>query len=262
MKIISHPLAKLSVIGSSVLLIMTAASVLANQDLINTKSSWPANSAWIEIPKLRDGADTTGQNTWDFTTNSAGQGTVYWCDDGSFLYFRVRLNQANITWNNTTKGAVRIYLKKAGSAKLVDFAFAWDAANYANFPQHGLEMQLFSSSTSSYWENLTMDDVDTNPNQKTIADLNYSTYTDAYLRVADGLTGSDAGTCYLDWAISWSYLGDTVRHSAFNLYRTDTWYVAVGGQNTGNDHGALGSYPATDLAGINDSAYAVHSCAS
>ncbi len=228
-------------------------SALANTDLINTKSSWPADSAWIEIPKLRDGSDITATG-WDFTWNTSSQGTVYYYDDGSFLYFRTRLKGNTVTWNSSSPGAIWIYIKKAGSANLVDFAIAWDAANFSNKATHGLEMQTLDSASSSLWPSLTMKDVDALPNAKTIADINYTGYTDGYLRVVDGLTRADEGTCYLDWAVSWAYLNNTTRHSNFGLSRSDTWYVAVGSLCNSNDHGPLGDYVnpgnSSDVAGL------------
>lgn len=169
----------------------------------NKGSAWP--SSWTEIPALRDGNDTdanVGNDRLDFIFDSTGKGTVYWAKDDSHIYFRTRMNISTFT---TYADMLWIFIKKVGkSANPCDYAFSWDSKSNDN-TKHGLEMQVYYRGGTDNWTSLEFSDIDGVNGSKGANDINVGgRNTDGYMRALDSLSGADTGTCFIDWAVSWT----------------------------------------------------------
>ena len=232
---------------AGLLTVLAGVSAFATETPIvgNKGTAWP--SSWTEIPKLRDGNDCDpngGNDRLDLITDSTGKGTVYWAKDDGYVYFRTRANIATVNLS-TFRDALWIYINKVGSGSTVaDYAFTWDSSGGGgNSADHGLEMMTYSGGT--VWQSIVLNDLDGNSGQKLANDINGNIPVrgyDGFVRVLDT---QDNGTSVIDWAVSWTYL-----ETYTQLRRTDTWYVAVGSKPQTTDHQVLGSYAASDLAGL------------
>jgi hypothetical protein len=239
-------------------MVVTAVSLLATLvasgatiNPIGTYANWPV--AWTALPGLDDPDDGAAEQN-DFVGNATYPG-AYWSDDGSYIYFRMRLDVDDVdpypfhdahivlidvvgaNFNTETK-----QLDVEANDGEPDYGFAWDSKS--NDPaKHGLEM-VVRSVVGPSWGTVQMDDIDGNNGQKLTNDINGNgRTTDGYVRATglqDTTVTNFGNTTFLDYAVSWSYL-----ETYTGIRRGQTLNIALGSINDATDHNALSG----DIAG-------------
>jgi hypothetical protein len=209
---------------------------------IGSYNGWDALS-WNVISNLNDPDDGTNEQE-DFVGDSSNPG-AYWADNGTYVFFRFRLDIGTIT-ANTFRDAhfilidVNDYLYGTGfgsdNVGMPDYGFAWDSKS--NDPlKHGLEM-LHINRTANVWNGINMDDLDGSGGLKLDNDINGAgRTTDGYVRTIDGIETVNFGTTtFMDFAVSWSYL-----ETYTDLARGQNWRIALASVSAATDHNNLNS---------------------
>lgn len=213
------------------------------------------NIEWNPIFRLNDQDNAITRDHLDFVGNALNPG-AYWADNGSFLFFRIRVDTGTVT-ASTFSDAVLIlidvddYLYGTGFGSNVpytpDYALAWDSNQPAK--NHGFEMTR-RDIIGATWANSQMEELDGSSGQKygssgqklsndingNIAGRGY----DGYIRTIDGQSTTNFGTTsFIDFAVSWSYL-----QTYTDLDKNQRWNLALGSIANATDHKAIN----TDIA--------------
>ena len=220
--------------------------------------TWPADSAWRTLNSNAEDDDlASAYSMIDFVGSSQYPG-LYTYNDGTYVYFRLRVAYTGTTANLSYKDTVWVMLNSTGSSSSApNYAFAWDT----NATNHGLEMQkLKTGAGTNPWNGINFEDVDEQMGQKIVPpDINSS--GQGYVRTVTGVSVTSPGwntsatTCtYIDFAVSWSYLATYSTQTYVDppgVYvgplpqQGTSWYVQIGSLAGGNDHSNVG----TDVGG-------------
>ena len=208
---------------------------------------WPTDSQWTPISVESEGYKGSS-SVIDFVGNATYPG-MYTCVANGYWYFRVRVAYSGDVVAGTFNGnTVMVLLDPNGDAD-PDWAFAWDREGGGGDAdkQHGLEMQVFNSS-SSIWNNVRMQDYDGNSGQKLVPPdiarvTSPTTGNQGYIRTVDHQSTATWGdTTFIDYAIKQSYL-ETYKTSGPSTFPSITlpqvgtsYYVQVASISGANDH--------------------------
>lgn len=209
-------------------------------DQVGTYTNW--TTSWTALAGLNDPAGTLDEH--DFVGNASNAG-AYWADNGTYVFFRFRVNVATVT-STTFRDAHFVMINIANynvantgqgsntNGVLPDYAFAWDSKS--NDPlKHGLEMMILSR-RDNFWNGINFNDIDSDAGQKKTNDINAGgRTTDGYVRTIDGQSTTNFGTTtFVDYAISWNYL---TNYTA--LAKGQTWSIGLASLANATDHNNL-----------------------
>lgn len=208
-----------------------------------TFSGWPTN--WVAISSLNDPKELSVANArLDFVGDDQNPG-AYWSSRGEYFFIRMRVAVSNVT-STTFRDSHWIYIDRVGftngaaAANMPDYAIAWDSKS--NDPtKHGLELMTGTNlSATTYWSQMSLNDIDGNANTKT-APPDFNTTGDGYIRTIDMRATTNFGyTTFIDFAIKWSFLSANTA-----LTSNQTWRLQFGSRNDATDH----NFPQDDIAG-------------
>lgn len=229
------------VVFITLICILCASSLYAASSTVNrfgTKSSWP--TTWTPVYSLNDPDDGVSTSA-DFVGNNTYPG-AYVANDGSYVYFRIRIDLDSAPSGYNLPDSIFVLIDYNNNGVL-DYAFTWDAKNWAQPSKHGLELQV-PGTVGSTWATTQNNDNDGDPANK-VPNLDFAyNGTDGYVRTVDEQNTSDFGlTTFVDIAVSWTFLGPTKANTP--LASGQTWNIQFGSLLNENDH----QYISTDIAG-------------
>ena len=240
------------------LLLCATASHGAIVEHIGSYNGWDSLS-WNELSGLNDPNDSLAATEIDFI-GDASDTCAYWADNGSYIFFRFRVNTATADLNTfTDTHSVLIdvdnYLYGTGfgtdsTSYQIDYGFTWDSKS-SDLEGHGLEMSI-PGTIGSTWGSTKITDLD-GVNGKTAVDINGDITGrgyDGFIRSVDGQSTANFGdTTFVDFAVSWDYL-----ETYTDLRKGQDWNVALATIANANDHNflsgdiAAGQSPSSSLS--------------
>lgn len=199
------------------------------------KITWPDDSRWKVISSLNDPDDGLTVQRLDFVGDATNPGGYYY-NDGTYIYFRVRVDADKITAGEFTD-TVFVLIDNTGDSR-PDYAFTWDTKQLID--NHGLELSV-PGTISTIWSASRMDDRDGSSGQK-IAPPDFAPYntvpndtSDGYVRTVDEQSTTNFGnTTFIDFAAKWFFLQTNTL-----LDKNQTWRVAFASINNANDHNTI-----------------------
>lgn len=204
-------------------------------------SGWPTN--WVAMPSLND-PKGDAVDRLDFVGDSMNPG-AYWSANSNFFFVRMRVAVSNVA-STTFRDSLFVYIDRMGFtngnsvAGAPDYALAWDSKSN-DTAKHGLELMTGTNlSTTTYWSQMALDDIDGVSSQKT-APPDFNLAGDGYLRTIDMRPTTNFGyTTFIDFAVKWSFIA---ANTALNT--NQQWRLQFGSRNDANDH----NFPQDDIAG-------------
>ncbi|MBN2161842.1 MAG: PEP-CTERM sorting domain-containing protein [Pontiellaceae bacterium] len=236
------------------LLVSTGFGTIVEQ--IGSYNNWVQDADWTPLTALNDAQDGMAYGEEDFVGDALDP-AFYWADNGSYLFFRMRVYTATAdidTFNGTHTILIDLdnYLYGTGfgtdsASSQIDFALTWDSKNAPE--EHGFEMSVAGVNATT-WSKTKLDDID-GITTKGDNDINGAgRTTDGYIRSVDGQATANFGdTTFVDFAISWNYLTNYT-----DLAPGQTWDIAAATIENAQDHAFLtgdiagGASPASALS--------------
>lgn len=231
-------------------------------DVIGSYTDW-SSVDWRPIVSQNDSVDAGVSDSYLDIVGSGNDSAAYWSDNGSYVFFRMRLKDPEMVTtyddgaSNGIRGSYLIMIDVQGSYYdttssglvpgandgLPDYAFAWDAKS--NDPsKHGLEMSTRPTpnwNNGTLWNGINFDDIDGSDGQKLANDINGNGRdTDGYIEIVDGISTSDSDfstTSYLDFAVSLDYLAE---YTDLDL-ENQQWIIGLATIADATDHNNINS---------------------
>ncbi len=144
----------------------------ANLTAAQTFWSGPGNVTWKPLGVTDVAGDYAGGSPkeYDFVGDPSSRG-LFWASTSAYVFFRMRVDVADVTNVADWSGSHFLVIDVVGVGNSgIDYGFAWDGANAGNVLEHGLEMQVPTSTSFNKWSEAMMNDMDNSMKTKS----NYS----------------------------------------------------------------------------------------